>query len=129
MVWYNANDAGWREIGVILMAWHKYNAKSKIVDNITFQSKKEADRYVELKLLEEVGEICGLKLQPKFMLQDGFRNNLGKKIRDITWTADFRYFEGGEEIVEDVKGVLTQATGIRHKLFMFRYPQYVLRIT
>lgn len=111
------------------MTWHKFNAKEKMVDGITFQSKKEADRYIELKLLEKADEIHGLELQPKFMLQEGFRNNQGKKIRDITWTADFRYFEGREEIVEDVKGVLTQATGIRHKLFMFRYPQYILRIT
>lgn len=111
------------------MTWNKYNAITKTVDGVTFQSKKEASRYIELKLLAQAGEIVDLELQPKFVLQEGFRNGQGKKIRDITWTGDFKYFEDGEEIVEDVKGVLTQATGIRHKLFMFKYPQYVLRIT
>lgn len=111
------------------MAWHKYNATTKTVDGITFQSKKEASRYTELKLLAQAGEILALELQPKFMLQEGFCNGQGKKIQPITWTGDFRYFENGEEIIEDVKGILTEAARIRHKLFMFKYPQYVLRIT
>ncbi len=111
------------------MAYHKFNAKKKTVGGIAFASMKEADRYIELKLLESAGEILGLELQPKFVLQEGFRNGQDKKIQAITWTGDFRYFENGEEIVEDVKGKITEACRIRHKLFMFKYPQYVLRIT
>ena len=45
---------------------HKYNAKRTVVDGITFDSRKEARRYGELKLLEKAGEIIYLKTHPSF---------------------------------------------------------------
>jgi len=33
----------------------KYNSKKTTIDGILFQSKKEAERYTELKLLEKAG--------------------------------------------------------------------------
>ena len=44
----------------------KYGARKTIVDGITFDSKKEANRYRELKLLEDAGEIEKLKMQVAF---------------------------------------------------------------
>ena len=35
----------------------KYRSKRTVIDGITFDSKKEANRYCELKLLEKSGEI------------------------------------------------------------------------
>src|SRR5574344_1314908 len=46
----------------------KYRSKRTVVDGITFDSKKEANRYCELKLLEKSGEIKNLELQKKFVL-------------------------------------------------------------
>jgi dsDNA-binding SOS-regulon protein len=45
---------------------NKYNAKKTVVDGITFHSKKEADRYCELRLLQKAGQISHLELQPVF---------------------------------------------------------------
>lgn len=47
---------------------NKFNARKAVVDGITFDSKKEANRYRDLKLLEKAGEICCLRLQVPFEL-------------------------------------------------------------
>ena len=47
---------------------HKYNAIPTTVDGIRFASKREARRYLELKLLQKAGHISDLELQPRFRL-------------------------------------------------------------
>lgn len=110
------------------MAWHKYNAKKTTIDGHTFDSKAEAARYQELKLLQMAGEISGLELQPEFVLVDAFKDATGKRHRAIKYRADFRYTEGGKTIIEDVKGVKTRVFRLKQKLFLRRY-DYELRIT
>ena len=99
---------------------NKYNAVKTVVDNITFDSKKEAARYKELKLLEKVGEIKDLELQPGFQL---FAKS-GDKV--CKYYPDFMYLEKGEKIVtvEDVKGKKTDVYRIKSKWFQADYPQY-----
>ena len=46
----------------------KYRNKKVEVDGILFDSKKEANRYMELKLLEKAGEITDLKRQVRYEL-------------------------------------------------------------
>lgn len=101
---------------------HKYNAKKTVVDGITFDSKKEAVRYKELKALELVGKIDRLELQPRFVLMDGFRYE-GKAIRKIEYIADFLYRDLStyELVVEDVKGVKTDVYKLKKKLFLKHY--------
>ena len=50
------------------MRWsnNKYKAVKTTIDGITFDSKREAKRYTELKLLEKSGMITHLELQPKY---------------------------------------------------------------
>jgi hypothetical protein len=83
----------------------KYHSKKITIDGITFDSKKEANRYRELKLLERAGKVKDISLQHKFELQPSFKKN-GKTIRAITYIADFVYFdlERMVNVVEDVKG-------------------------
>ena len=69
---------------------NKYFNKKTVVDGIQFDSKLEANRYCELKLLEKSGEIKDLKLQPKFLLQESFKKN-GKTYRKVEYIADFTY--------------------------------------
>ena len=92
-----------------------------------FDSAKEAQRYIELKLLEKAKQISNLELQPRFLLQDSFRKN-GKTYRKIEYIADFKYIENGKTIVEDVKGLQTDVFKIKHKLFEKKYPELELRI-
>lgn len=71
----------------------KYKNIKVMVDGIKFDSKAEARRYAELKLMEDTGHIKELKLQPKFELQPKYKNNKGETIRAITYKADFSYIE------------------------------------
>ena len=91
----------------------KYKNKKVEVDGVLFDSKKEAKRYQELKLLQAAGMIRDLKMQVKFVLIPSQYSKTeftkGKKPkcieRECSYIADFVYFnEYGERIVEDVKG-------------------------
>ena len=72
---------------------NKYRNKKVIVDGKEFDSKKEGNRYKELRLLERAGEISNLELQPRFLLQDSFKKN-EKTYRKIEYVADFMYCQG-----------------------------------
>lgn len=72
---------------------NKYRNKKIQVDMYVFDSIAESRRYKELKLLERAGEISELELQPKFLLQEGFKKN-GKTYRKVEYIADFMYYQG-----------------------------------
>lgn len=50
----------------------KYGANKVEIDNIKFDSKRESERYLELKQLEKLGIIKELQLQVEFELQPKF---------------------------------------------------------
>jgi hypothetical protein len=100
----------------------KYKNKKIVFNGIKFDSIKEKNRYIELKLLEKNNIISGLKLQPAFLLQESF--NCGKAThRAIKYVADFEYFniKEGKIIIEDVKGHKTEVYKIKKKLFLNKY--------
>ena len=109
--------------------YSKYNAKKTIVDGHPFDSKREAERYCELKLFLKAGEIRDLVLQPRFLLQDKFKDKSGTTHRKIEYVADFMYIDKcGKTIVEDVKGVLTDVYKLKKKMFLKKYDnQYDFR--
>lgn len=106
------------------MAWTsykptKYKSKKVEVDGITFDSKKEANRWYELRLLEKAGAISDLQRQVKFELIPSQRIN-GKVVeRPCTYLADFVYIENGQKIVEDTKGFRTTDYKIKRKLMLY----------
>lgn len=104
------------------MGWHtsKYHAKKATVDGITFDSRKEADRYLILKAMEEEGLIGGLRRQVRYELVPAFDVS-GRHYRPVFYVADFVYVEGGKTVVEDVKGIKTDVYKLKSKLFARRY--------
>ena len=46
----------------------KYHSQKATYNGITFDSKRERDRYIDLLLLERAGEISELRLQVSFEL-------------------------------------------------------------
>lgn len=98
----------------------KYSSAKTDVDGVTFDSKKEAEFYAELKLREKAGEISRLRLQPRYLLQEAFKHE-GKQYREIEYVADFEYIENGETVVVDVKGFKTAVYMIKKKLFLYKY--------
>ncbi len=110
----------------------KYGSKRTIVNGITFASAKEAKRYQELLLIEKAGWLKDLTLQPKFLLQEGFRDRDGKWIRPIYYIADFRYRNCGTGVspcepwtIEDAKGYKTDTYRLKKKLFLKRRPEFI----
>ena len=102
----------------------KYHAKKCTVGETTYDSKKEAKRGQELEYLNIIGVIKNLERQVKFELQPAYTNNQGKKIRSISYIADFVYEKNGKKIVEDTKGFRTDKYRIKKKIFEYKYPEY-----
>ena len=108
--------------------YRKFHNKKTYVDGIKFDSKLEAKRYKELKLMQRTGLIKDLVLQPEFELQPTFRKN-GKTYRKITYRADFSYIrvKDNEMVVEDTKGFKTDVYGVKKKLFEYNYPDLTIK--
>jgi len=105
---------------------NKYHAVRTEVDGIGFASKREAQRYVELKLLEKAGEITCLELQPVFPLLAAYR---GGGVAVGKYLADFRYIrKDGEVIVEDVKGVKTPVYNLKKKIVRANYGVQIVEV-
>lgn len=99
----------------------KFHNKKTIVDDILFDSQMESHYYLYLKELKEQGVVVDFKLQPVFILQEGFSKD-GKKIQSIEYIADFEvtYNDGHVEII-DVKGKITEAFRIKRKILLYKY--------
>lgn len=100
---------------------HKYHAKATEVDGIRFQSQREARRYGELKLLQQVGRIRDLRLQPAYPLHivKLYRNGWPIEIATVsTYIGDFEYTDcqSGEIVTEDAKGFKTETYRLKRKL-------------
>ncbi|MGY3775797.1 DUF1064 domain-containing protein [Helcococcus sueciensis] len=101
------------------MRYNKYKNKKSTYDGITFDSKKEMNRYRELKLLEKGKAIKNLELQPEFLLIPTLRYENQKTDRKTIYKADFKYEnKKGQIIVEDVKGFKTDVYQIKRKLLI-----------
>ena len=92
---------------------NKYFAKKTIVGDIHFDSKKEANRWIELQLLERVREISELQRQVKIELIGQHGPLLTRTGRKMRFTVDFVYTEKDVVIYEDVKGYATRDYEVR----------------
>lgn len=95
----------------------KYGNRKTVVDGIVFDSQKEAQRYRELLLLERAGKISYLDRQTKFTLIPAQREpstEMYKRGRN-------KGKEKPGKLLEDTKGVRTEAYKIKRKLMLERY--------
>lgn len=111
------------------------NIKTTTSDGITHDSRKEANRWCELLLLQRAGKIYDLKRQVKYILipeqyvvyerygKSGRRLRDGKKVfeKECAYIADFVYtdVESNTVVVEDVKGKRTKEYIIKRKLMLW----------
>ena len=128
------------------MRWsnNKYKAVKTTIDGIEFDSKREAKRYTELKILEKAGHITHLELQPEYQITVN-------GVNICKYRADFRYFTvrqkenfygkdskgnyytktmtGDKEgqVVEDSKGFKTPTYRLKKKLVEASYPGTLIK--
>lgn len=123
---------------------NKYYNKKIEIDGIVFDSKKEAHRYAELKILEKAGRISNLRTQVAFeLIPAQFEryeryNKKGQRIKDgmrcveraVEYRADFVYEEDGKTVVEDTKSPATRTVAyiIKRKLMLYIYGIKVVEI-
>jgi hypothetical protein len=101
----------------------KYGNQPIMVDNVLFDSKREAMRYLELKILQQAGVIEDLKLQHKFEIVP--KSSHGSALYYI---ADFVYQDNGRLVVEDSKGVRTPLYKLKKRLVAERYGIQIIEI-
>lgn len=106
---------------------NKYRNHKTTIDGITFDSKKEAQRYLALKEMQENGEICDLKRQVEWVLIPSQKTST-ETLRPVKYRADFTYYKDGKLIVEDVKGVKTPEYKIKRKLMYEKHGIEVVEI-
>lgn len=117
-----------------------HNKKTYTSDGILHDSKREANRWAELCLLQRAGKISELDRQVRFELipaqyeeiytgefyQRGARKGEPKLERvclekSLVYVADFVYkdHETGQTVVEDTKGQRTKEYIIKRKLMLY----------
>jgi len=82
----------------------KYKNTKIEFNGLKFDSKKEYNRYLYLKSLQENGDISGLECQKPYVLIESKKLSNGKTERGIKYIADFFYLDGLTPVIEDVKG-------------------------
>ena len=112
---------------------NKYHNRKYSADGEVFDSKKEYQRWQELKLLEKAGEITELRRQVPFELLPNQRepDKIGPRggrkpgriiERKAVYVADFVYRDrAGQEVIEDCKGMRTKEYILKRKLLLFRF--------
>lgn len=79
----------------------KFGNVKTVIGELSFDSKKEAARWVELVALQRAGKISGLRRQVRIPI----------RVNDVIvcrYVADFVYIEAGQRVVEDVKSSFTR---------------------
>lgn len=98
----------------------KYKNKKVFYNGIKFDSQKERNYYIKLKLLEDKGKIKDLKLQVKYELQPKFKSG-NKNIQAISYIADFTYLDEENKLhIVDTKGVRTDVYKIKKKMMQYK---------
>lgn len=105
----------------------KYHSHKVVTEEGTFDSKKEYQRWLVLKDMQQLGLISDLKRQVKFhLLPKQVLITARKKGRrtqkcelPVDYIADFVYIEDGKQVVEDTKGMYTDKYILKRKLMKF----------
>lgn len=109
--------------GFFMFKYPKYHNKKTVVDGITFDSRKESERYMTLKQKQKDGLISELEMQKKFLIVP--KENGNRRAR--YYVADFVYLENGKKVIEDVKSPITKKNpvySLKKALILYLYPEY-----
>lgn len=91
-------------------------------DGMRFDSKREADRWMALKMLARAGVIRDLQRQVPFLLQVE-----GHPICKLV--IDFYYIEDGHRVGEDAKGFQTPESKLKMRLAKACFPDIEWRLS
>lgn len=108
---------------------HKYRAvKTGCRSGHHHPSKKEARRCDELHLLLRAGQISNLEIEPQYWFAINGVAVMHLNGRRVGYKPDFRYIEGGQVVIEDVKGMAVRDFPLRAAIFKALHPEIELRV-
>lgn len=96
----------------------KYRNKKTMLDGEVFDSRREAQRWAELCIMQKAGEITDLRRQVRFPLLPSQKGRTRWE-RPVYYIADFVYTMDGAQIIEDAKGVKTRDYILKRKMMMY----------
>lgn len=99
----------------------KYGAIKVETPDGTFDSRREAKDWGELKIRQMAGEITGLVNQHQAKDQCTFALHGLDGSVVCKYIVDFVYQENGRKVAHDSKGMATAAYAIKKKLFLAEY--------
>lgn len=95
----------------------KYANKPTIIGTEKYRSKREARRHQALLLLQRAGKIADLQREVPFELAPKVKIEGEPRARPaLRYVADFVYFEAGQLVVEDAKGMPTPVYRLKKHL-------------
>lgn len=104
------------------MRFSKYFSRITVIDGIKFHSRREAQRYAELKLHVKAGNLVSFERQVPFVCAVN-------DVKVCTYYADFvTYSKDGQRTVEDVKGFRTDIYKLKKKLVEALYGIKIMEI-
>lgn len=106
--------------------YNKYGNKKTVIDGNKFDSLVEGQYYTYLKELKKLGQVREFVLQPKWVLQEGYKlEDNTRRTPPITYTADFMvFYTNGNVRVIDVKGGnTTPEFKIKKKMWEYKMSQ------
>ncbi len=91
----------------------KYRSRKVTLGGQTFDSQKEAHRWIALQDMAAAGKIADLRRQVPFVLAPPVRLTGEKRAKPaLRYVADATYQQDGQLVVEDVKSDPTRKTAI-----------------
>lgn len=121
----------------------KYHNKKVEFGGISFDSKREMQRYLVLKEAQDKGIISDLQRQVKFELIPAIKETYVEHLKTkdkvkertiqlaITYTCDFYYKKDGKYVVEDCKiapKLIPKEYILKEKLFRWKYGFSIRRV-
>ena len=92
----------------------KYGNKKTVIDGIKFDSKREASRWCDLRLMLRAGAIADLKRQVPYQVSVN-------SVPVFKYMADFTYLRNGVLVVEDSKGMRTPIYRLKKRCVEAQY--------
>lgn len=109
----------------------KVNHETVKINGIKFDSMAEAERYKVLRVMEKTGKISGLECHPRWEIIPKQEVQGHRNFQAAHYTADFKYYQDGQLVVEDVKSEYTRQAEdykLRRKLMYLMNGIYVTEV-
>lgn len=108
---------------------NKFNNTKTVYNGNKYDSKREAEKAMELDMLKNNGDVLEWTPHPKYLIIPRYLMKNGKVARPAYYIPDFwvKYADGTEVII-DIKGFITPEFKLKKKMWEYRYRETNLEL-